>query len=56
MPRYFFHLHDGVDLPDHEGTVLPGAREAKIQALSTAGEIVRDKAKDIPEEFTPDRR
>jgi len=42
MPRYFFNVHDGNDLPDHEGTELPGSNEAHRQAIVTAGEMLRD--------------
>jgi hypothetical protein len=51
MPRYFFHLHDGTDIPDPEGTVLPGPNEAKAQAFATAGEIVREKSGESSEEL-----
>ena len=50
MPRYFFHLHDGVDVLDPEGTVLRGHEEAKAQAIMTAGEIVREKGKEFLDE------
>lgn len=32
MPRYFFHLHDGKDLPDHDGRDLPDIRAAQAHA------------------------
>ena len=41
MPRYFFHVHDGQDLPDREGVELPGPVEAREQAIATAGEMIR---------------
>ncbi|WP_373319233.1 DUF6894 family protein [Methylobacterium gnaphalii] len=28
MPRYFFNVHDGVDRPDPDGTVLPNSEAA----------------------------
>ena len=37
MPRYFFHVIDGVDIPDLEGTLLPGL------AIVTAGEILKSE-------------
>lgn len=43
MPRYFFHVADGRDLPDFEGTALAGPDEARAQALRMAGEILRDE-------------
>ena len=54
MPRYFFHLHDGVDIPDLQGTVLPGPKEAKAQAILTTGEIVRDVSEGPAEELRMD--
>lgn len=42
MPRYHFHLHDGVDRPDAEGTELAGIEAARAEALRLAGEIIRD--------------
>jgi hypothetical protein len=43
MPRYFFHVIDGVDVPDLEGTLLPGLAEARSQAIVTAGEILKSQ-------------
>jgi hypothetical protein len=42
VPRYFFHVHDSVDLLDNEGTELTGPDEARVQAVVTAGELLRD--------------
>jgi len=42
MPRYFFHVMDGRASIDAEGTDLPGLREARAQAIETAGQILRD--------------
>jgi hypothetical protein len=42
VPRYFFHVHDSVDLLDYEGTELTGPDEARVQAVVTAGELLRD--------------
>jgi hypothetical protein len=41
VPRYFFHVHDGEDLLDREGLELPGSAEAREQAITTAGEMIR---------------
>ena len=41
MPRYFFHVQDGHDLPDREGVELPSPAEAREQAIATAGEMIR---------------
>jgi hypothetical protein len=43
MPRFFFHVHDGVDLRDEEGTELPDIYVAQAQAIRMSGEILRDK-------------
>jgi hypothetical protein len=42
MPRYFFHVHDGVDRPDPVGTELPDIKAARSEAIRTAGELLRD--------------
>jgi hypothetical protein len=42
VPRYFFHVHDSVDLLDNEGTELTGPDEARVQAVITAAELLRD--------------
>lgn len=45
MPRYHFHIKDGVDLPDLEGTVLPGVKAAQEEAVRLAGATIADRAK-----------
>jgi hypothetical protein len=42
MPRYFFHVLDGVNLIDKEGTVLSDVEEAREQAVVAAGEAIKD--------------
>ena len=42
MPRYHFHVRDGVDRPDRDGIDLPDIRVARAEALKLAGEIIRD--------------
>lgn len=42
MPRYFFHVLDGSVSIDTEGTELRGLTEAHSQAITMAGEIMRD--------------
>ncbi len=41
MPRYFFHIHDGQDYPDAEGTELPDLQAARVEAFRTSGELLR---------------
>lgn len=42
MPRYFFHVHDGKDIPDHDGVELSGPEEARSQAVIATGEALKD--------------
>ena len=42
MPRYFFHIHDGRDLPDDTGTELASPEEARIQGVIACGEMLKD--------------
>jgi hypothetical protein len=42
MPRYFFNVRDGLDISDHDGTVLPGIKEARAAAITAAGEAIQD--------------
>lgn len=42
MPRYFFHVHDGEDLTDKEGTVFPDDQAAESEAVVLAGEMLKD--------------
>jgi hypothetical protein len=43
MPRYYFHVIDGREIIDHEGIELPGLGEARVEAIQTAGAILRDE-------------
>jgi hypothetical protein len=51
VPRYFFNVQDGQDLPDHEGTVLAGPDAARVMAVFTSGEMLKSHA----EKFWLDR-
>ncbi len=42
MPRYFFTVQDGQDIPDDTGTVCADPAEARIQAVIASGALVRD--------------
>lgn len=44
MPRYFFHVHDGVDLRDEDGTELSDIRAARVEAVRFAGEVIANDA------------
>jgi hypothetical protein len=45
MPLYYFHIRDGTDIIDDEGSELAGPDQARQQAITTAGELLRDKGK-----------
>lgn len=45
MPRFFFNLHDGVDVRDGEGVVLPDLNAARKEALRGARDIMASDVK-----------
>jgi hypothetical protein len=47
MPRYFFHVRDGVSTPDETGTELSDLDQARIEAIQLTGQIFRDEARRI---------
>ena len=47
MPRFFFHVRDGVNMPDEEGTELAGWQDVQAEAIRFAGEIIADNAKKL---------
>ncbi|MEA3065939.1 MAG: hypothetical protein QOJ27_2391 [Sphingomonadales bacterium] len=44
MPRYFFHIEDGVAVHDDEGTELKDLAVAKCEAVKVAGQMICDSA------------
>jgi hypothetical protein len=46
MPRYYFHVKDGHDSPDLEGTELPDLEAARRAAVTMSGELLRDGVQD----------
>ncbi|WP_457093062.1 DUF6894 family protein [Microvirga sp. P5_D2] len=44
MPRYFFHVIDGRNIIDNEGSELAGLKEARVEAIHLAGSILRDES------------
>jgi hypothetical protein len=42
MPRYFFHINDGVANRDEEGTVLKDLATAKCDGVKLAGQAICD--------------
>ena len=47
MPRYHFNVHDGVCLPDVEGSDLPNCQAARLEAIHRAGEMLRDEPQSV---------
>ena len=43
MPRYFFHIHDGHDFPDETGTELRNLREAQLEVVKLASDLLKDE-------------
>lgn len=42
MPRYFFDIHDGVDIIDEVGTELPSFAAVRDTAVRASGEAIKD--------------
>ena len=42
MPRYFFHVIDGQEILDTEGTELAGLEEARAEAVVLSGAMLKD--------------
>jgi len=48
MPRYFFNIQDGQSNDDdEEGCELPSLDEARAQAVLAAGEMLKDKGREL---------
>jgi len=43
MPRYFFHVIDGREIIDNQGSELASLNEARVEAIQLAGAILRDE-------------
>lgn len=43
MPRYFFHVCDGEDFVDLQGTELPDLTAARREALRFAGSLLAEQ-------------
>jgi uncharacterized protein DUF6894 len=41
MPRYFFNVHDGQELPDAEGVDLADREAAHREAFRASGEMLK---------------
>ena len=44
MPRYFFHVHDGQNIPDDEGVHLENCGAAQREAIRYAGQLLSDQS------------
>jgi hypothetical protein len=44
VPRYFFHVHDMQTRPDMEGLELPDLTAAKVEAVRSSAEMLKDHA------------
>lgn len=44
MPRYFFHVDDGIALRDEEGSELRDVTVAKCEAVKLAGQLICESA------------
>lgn len=42
MPKYYFHLHDDLDVPDEDGAELPDLGAAKARAVREARVIMSE--------------
>lgn len=42
MPRYFFHVHDGISVLDDTGTELADIAAARAEAIDMSGQILKD--------------
>jgi len=51
MPRYFFHVHDGTNMPDEEGVELPDLKAARSQGILACGEMLKDIDGDLPRDL-----
>ena len=49
MPRYFFHVRDGYSSEDAIGTELISDREAHLEAIRLAGNVIAEDAVHIAE-------
>jgi hypothetical protein len=49
VPRFYFHLHNDVDIPDDEGVELPDLEAARAHAVRSArvtfGEVAKDEGR-----------
>jgi hypothetical protein len=56
MPRYFFDLHNDMDVRDDEGVELPNLNAALLHALHEARTMIQASIADRPHRFAPSHR
>lgn len=44
MPRFYFDIHDGTAVIDDEGTLLPDAEHARVEATKLAAGVLAEGA------------
>ena len=47
MPRYFFHVEDGLSMPDIEGTVLADVAAAREESIRLFGALISEYTSDL---------
>ena len=47
MPRFYFHIHDGRDQFDIEGTELPDTETAHVEAIRLTGAVLQEEARRV---------
>ena len=45
MPRYYFHLHNDLDVRDEEGRELPDQKAARAEAIRGARDLMAEDVK-----------
>ena len=48
MPRFYFHVHDGCDILDKDGTELRDVDEARVEAIRYAGVLISQQFCKLP--------
>jgi hypothetical protein len=45
MPQFYFHVRDGRDIPDEDGTAFPDAVAARVAAVHAMAEAIKDASR-----------
>lgn len=46
MPRYFFHVHNHIEVEDEEGQLLPDEAAARAAALESVRELICESVRE----------